>query len=70
MSHTKYLYTDHHSWINSSNTQEATRYLKAFCQKEINLLSVSNLTNPQLVQEQMPPFWNILRSIIRIKESF
>ena len=58
-SHTKHFYTDQCSWNNSSNTQEATRYLNAFCQKGINLLSVSNLTNLQLVQEQMPPFSNI-----------
>ena len=43
--------------------------LKAFCRKEIDLLSVSNIPSLQLVQEQMPPFWNILNSIIKLEES-
>ena len=43
--------------------------LKAFCRKEIDLLSVSNIPSLQLVQEQMPPFWNILHSIIKLEES-
>ena len=43
--------------------------LKAFCRKEIDLLSVRYIPSLKLVQEQMPPFWNILNSIIKLEES-
>ena len=49
--------------------EEPLRILKAFCQKKLELLAAENSALLKIVQEQMPPFWNLIAKILKLENT-
>ena len=49
--------------------EEPLRILKAFCQKKLDLLAAENSALLKIVQEQMPPFWNLIAKILKLENT-
>ena len=48
-------------------SEEPMNILKAFCNRELDLLAAENRLSLRKVQQQMPPFWECLSQILKLE---